>query len=106
MASLEISKLAARDLAAIADCTDARYGIEQARNYRDGLEACFSSLCANRNLGRNADELVVGLRRITQGSHVIFYMPQASGNDGEADKVQSILIVRGSHSCMDFVRSF
>lgn len=94
MADLRISNRAASDLTDIADYTIAEFGIIQARKYRNLLNACFQSLTENPFLGRSADELGTGLRRIRQQAHVIFYLP----TDNE------ILIVRVLHQSMDFER--
>ncbi|MCB2088169.1 MAG: type II toxin-antitoxin system RelE/ParE family toxin [Sphingomonadaceae bacterium] len=91
---LRISRQAANDLGTIADYTIAEFGIEQARKYRDQLQACFASLLDNPYLGRSAEEIAPRLRRIRQQAHVIFYVPTA--ND--------ILIVRVLHHSMDFER--
>ena len=92
MPDLHISRRAASDLAEIADYTIAEFGIEQARKYRDLLHSCFQSLLDNPSLGRRAEELAPGLRRIRQQAHVIFYRP-AGG---------TILIVRVLHHSRDF----
>lgn len=63
---------AASDLAEIADYTIAEFGIDQARRYRDQLDACFRSLLANPQLGRSAEKVAPGLRRIRQQAHVVF----------------------------------
>ncbi len=94
MAELRLSRRAQSDLDAIADYTIAEFGIMQARRYRDQFQACFDSLLDNPRLGRSAEEIEPGLRRIRQQAHVIFYKP---GN-GE------ILIVRILHHSRDVER--
>jgi toxin ParE1/3/4 len=96
MAELRLSRRAASDLAEIADYTIAEFGIDQARLYRDQLDACFRSLLANPQLGRSAEEVAPGLRRIRQQAHVVFY------RFGE----EELLIVRVLHHSMDFERHF
>ena len=96
MRELLISRLADADLADIADFTIAEFGIAQARKYRDQFQACFDSLLANPLLGRSADEVAPGLRRIRQQAHVVFY---------EAD-ADAVLIVRVLHHRMDFEKHF
>jgi len=96
MAELRLSRRAANDLAEIADYTISEFGIDQARRYRDQLEACFQSLLANPQLGRSAEEVAPGLRRIRQQAHVVFY---------KAMKDQ-LLIVRILHHSMDFEQYF
>ena len=96
MAELRLSKRAASDLAEIADYTIAEFGIDQARLYRDQLDACFRSLFANPQLGRSAEEIAPGLRRIRQQANVLFYRAEGEG----------LLIVRVLHHSMDFERLF
>lgn len=91
---LRLSGRAAVDLSEIADFTIAAFGVEQARKYRDQFHRCFDSLLANPLLGRSADELAPGLRRIRQQAHVVFYL--ATEHD--------VLIVRVLHHRMDFDR--
>ena len=91
---LDLSRKAADDLSAIADFTIAAFGTEQARKYRDQFQPCFDSLLANPQLGRSADELAPGLRRIRQQAHVVFYRADAD----------AVLIVRVLHYRMDFDR--
>jgi len=96
MADLRLSRRAASDLAEIADYTISEFGIDQARLYRDQFQACFQSLLDNPQLGRSAGEVALGLRRIRQQAHVVFYRV-------EQDR---LLIVRVLHHSMDFERGF
>ncbi|KLE34504.1 type II toxin-antitoxin system RelE/ParE family toxin [Aurantiacibacter luteus] len=94
MRELRLSRRAENDLSDIADYTIAEFGIEQTRTYRDQFKACFASLLDNPNLGRSADELAPGLRRIRQQAHVVFYLPSEN----------AVLIVRVLHHGVDFER--
>ncbi|WP_417593067.1 type II toxin-antitoxin system RelE/ParE family toxin [Parasphingorhabdus sp.] len=96
MAELRLSRRAANDLAEIADYTIAEFGIDQARLYRDQFQACFRSLLDNPQLGRSAEDIAPGLRRIRQQAHVVFYRVERDG----------LLIVRVLHHSMDFEREF
>ena len=89
---LRISREADADLVAISRYTTGQFGAEQARRYRDQFARCFASLLDNPLLGRSADELAPGLRRIRQQAHVVFYAPSDD----------AILIVRVLHHRMDF----
>lgn len=91
MADFRLSLHADTDLAGIAEYTIETFGIEQARRYRDGLEAGFQNLADNPLLGQSADYLVPQIRRLEHQSHVIFYMPQDYG----------VLIVRILHASME-----
>lgn len=94
MLDLHLSRRAETDLAEIADYTIAEFGIAQARLYRDQFEACFNSLLNNPQLGRSAEEVAPGLRRIRQQAHIVFYK-----------SIQDELhIVRVLHYSMDFER--
>jgi toxin ParE1/3/4 len=93
---LRFTRRADSDLVGIAAYTTREYGKQQARAYRDRLAACFASLQRNPYLGRSADDLAPGLRRLRQGAHIIFCLPA----DG------AILIVRVLHHSMDFEKHF
>jgi len=91
MAEYRFTNRAAMDLEAIAEYTIDRFGIDQARRYRDELAACFEQLTDQPGLGRRYEQLGAGLRRYEHRSHIIFY--QAVGTD--------LLIVRILHYRMD-----
>jgi len=91
MAEYRFTRRAAMDLEAIAEYTIERFGIDQARRYRDELAACFEQLTDHPGLGRRYEQLGPGLRRYEHRSHIVFY--QAVGTD--------ILIVRILHYRMD-----
>lgn len=94
MRELRLSRAAEDDLIEIARYTTVEFGIEQARKYRDQFQRCFASLLDNPKLGRSADDLAHGLRRIRQQAHVVFYLPTQD----------AVLIVRILHHSMDFER--
>ncbi len=96
MAKYRFSRRAATDLEAIAEYTIERFGIEQARRYRNELRTCFAQLADNPRLGRRAEQLSTGLRRYEHRSHLIFY--QVTG--------AQVLIVRVLHYRMDVTRHF
>ncbi|WP_373492438.1 type II toxin-antitoxin system RelE/ParE family toxin [Parasphingorhabdus sp.] len=96
MADLHLGRRAATDLAEIPDYTIAEFGIDQTRLYRDRLHACFHSLQGNPQLGRSAEEIAPGLRRIRQQAHVVFYRAERD----------ALHIVRVLHHNMDFEGGF
>ena len=96
MGDYRLTSSAESDLAEIADFTIENFGIEQARRYRDALEACFHTIADNPKLGREADEIAPMLRRHQHKSHVVFYLPE--NND--------VLIVRVLHENRDFEQHF
>ncbi len=96
MAEYRLSGQAALDLESIADYTIDRFGIEQARRYRDGLKTCFGQLSDNPGIGRRAEHLARDLRRFEHQSHIVFFRSEPDG----------LLIVRVLHSRMDVARYF
>ena len=91
MAEFRLSKSADTDLGDIANYTIGRFGIEQARRYRDGLVNCLSQIAETPLIGRSADDLNPGLRRFEHQSHVVFYQLELNG----------VFIVRILHQRMD-----
>ncbi len=96
MASYRLSRKAAADLEAIATYTIEQFGIDQARRYRDSLGSRFEQLVESPKLGRRAEQLARGLRRLDHESHIVFYTVE---ND-------DVLIVRILHSHMDVSKRF
>ena len=96
MNNYRLSRSASADLEEIAEYTIERFGIEQARRYRDGLKTCFDQLANNPALGRRAEQLERGLQRFEHQSHVVFYVSEP----------ENLLIVRVLHSSMDVPRHF
>ena len=94
MAELKLSRKAEADLAEIANYTIGKFGVVQARRYRDSFQGCFISLRNNPLLGRSAEELAPGLRLIRQQAHIIFYLYTRD----------QMLIIRVLHHSMDFER--
>lgn len=94
VADYRLTRRAALDLEGIATFTIERFGVEQARRYRDALKLCFTELAENPGLGRRAEHLTKGLRRFEYRAHIVFYLPEDRG----------VLIVRVLHSRMDVPR--
>ena len=94
MPDYRLSHKAESDIGAIARYTIDRFGIAQARTYRDSMIACFRSLAENPGLGRKVDNIRQGYRRFDHRSHVIFYK-----RDG-----QGMLVVRVLHKRMNAPR--
>ena len=94
MADYRLSRRAASDLEAIAEYTIERFGVDQARAYRDSLRTCFEQLSGNPGMGRRAEQLSPGLRRFEHRSHIVFY----TRSDDE------IVVVRILHARMDAPR--
>ena len=94
MPRFHLSLKAVSDISNIARYTIERFGVEQARTYRDSIISCFQSLAENPGIGRKTDYIRDGYRRFDHRSHVIFYK-----NYGE-----DILIIRVLHKRMNSPR--
>ena len=94
MPDFRLSLKAESDIRNIARYTIERFGVEQARTYRDSMIACFQSLAENPGIGRKADKIRDGYRRFNHRSHVIFYKSHE----------QDILIIRVLHNRMSSPR--
>jgi toxin ParE1/3/4 len=79
MMKLRYSRLAESDLDEIAAYTIRQWGETQAGRYLSELEDCCERLTRNTRLGRSCDAVREGLRRMEQGSHVVFYNTNESG---------------------------
>lgn len=73
MAAIRFTRLAEADLLGIAAYTLRTWGEEQAAHYIDELEIRCQRLAENPGSGRPCDHVRPGLRRMTQGKHVIFF---------------------------------
>jgi toxin ParE1/3/4 len=76
---LRYSRLAESDLDEIAAYTIREWGEAQADRYLSELEDCCERVAGNAGLGRSCDAVRKGLRRMEQGSHVVFYNTDESG---------------------------
>jgi toxin ParE1/3/4 len=81
MAEYRLSKRAYADIVGIGDYTIERFGIEQARRYRDRLEDAFQALADHPGRGRPADDVAPGLRRWNYQSHAVFFRLESRGID-------------------------
>jgi len=63
----------------IAAYTFRTWGERQVERYLNVLEDCCLRLAASPLLGRSCDEVSLGLRRMEQGRHVIFYRQVSGG---------------------------
>jgi toxin ParE1/3/4 len=94
MGNYRLTKRAERDIDQLYEYGLSNFGLEQAQSYFLGLHERFQILTDSPRLGREADELVLGLRRVEYSVHVIFYIPEDLG----------VLIVRVLRAEMDFKR--
>jgi toxin ParE1/3/4 len=67
------------DLTAIFHYTVENWGAEQAERYIDALDKTFQLIASSPGIGRASDQIYPGVRRIENGSHVIFYKKDKHG---------------------------
>ena len=79
MRKLRYSRLAEADLDEIAAYTIGEWGEAQAGLYLSELQDGCERLAGNAGLGRSCDAVRKRLRRMEQGSHVVFYNTDESG---------------------------
>jgi toxin ParE1/3/4 len=89
--SYTLKRPAMADLEEIWQYTFERWSREQADKYHGDLVRTFEALADGIRRGREVDYIRVGYRRITTGSHYVFYREASSG----------IEIMRILHQAMD-----
>jgi toxin ParE1/3/4 len=77
LSGYKLSNKALEDLLDIISYTFDTWGVDQTQTYRNELYECCDLIGKTPGVGRACDPLGFGLRRITQGSHVIFYKAEA-----------------------------
>lgn len=91
MARAVLTAAALRDVAVIADYTEANWGAPQAQLYLDALELKLVHLAAQPSLGRTRDELGEGVRSAVFESHILYFRRERAG----------ILVLRIQHARQD-----
>jgi toxin ParE1/3/4 len=79
VAAFRFSRYAEADLLSIGAYSLRTWGLAQTVRYIDELEACCQRLADNPASGRSCDHVRVGLRRMEQGKHVIFFRREPGG---------------------------
>ncbi|WP_422614470.1 type II toxin-antitoxin system RelE/ParE family toxin [Ascidiimonas aurantiaca] len=79
MAVYKLSSKAEIDLAELYEFGIYKFGLSQAQKYFNGMHNTFDVLSKNNNLGRDASEFIVDLKRFSYKAHTIFYLHTASG---------------------------
>ena len=79
MADYKLSNSAEKAVAYIYEYSILTFGLEQAREYVQGLHECFVTLANNPKLGRNVAELKRGYRRHLYERHAIYYTITKTG---------------------------
>ncbi|PKH00545.1 type II toxin-antitoxin system RelE/ParE family toxin [Paraglaciecola sp. MB-3u-78] len=91
MANYTLSTAAVTDIVQIADYTIRKFGLVQARKYRESLTSTFELLSRHPEIGRDFSQLGPGWRRHPYHDHNIYYKQSSDG----------ILILRLLHSHQD-----
>lgn len=89
MSSFTLTNMAKADLKEIARFTQNRWGREQRNLYLQMLDVSFQQLAANPQKGRDCGDIRIGYRKLTAGSHVIFY------RQVQADTIEIVRILHG-----------
>ena len=92
MPSFTLTTLAKTDLKEIGHYTQENWGREQRVLYLTMLDVCFQQLAANPFKGQDCSEIRNGYRKLSSGSHLIFYRQKS---------FDAIEIVRILHGHMD-----
>jgi toxin ParE1/3/4 len=79
VAGFRLTRKAEADLEEIGRYTFAQWGAKQAAQYLNELESCAHLLARRPRLGRECNEVRVGLLRFEKGSHVLFFRRGAAG---------------------------
>ena len=95
MGVYKVSRKAEMDLAKMYEFGIETFGLKQAKGYLLGMHTLFQVLADNTNLGRDASEFMLSLKRFSYKSHTIFYL--ATDID--------ILIVRVLNQSMDYEKN-
>lgn len=94
MSRYRLTPAAQRDLSSIWDFTQGRWDVRQAETYVTEIRATLERIADNPGRGHTCDEIRVGYRRYSIGSHLIFYVKRPDGVD----------VIRILHQRMDPTR--
>lgn len=94
MSSYVLFPAAQTDLESIWDYTVAHWGVAQAERYTRDIQAACEALSKGELVSRSADDIREGYRKVTVGSHVVFFRVRS-------DVVE---IIRILHRSMDVGR--
>ncbi len=97
MAAYKLTNKAQDDLLSIGRFTLKEWGLAQRNFYLKQLDTCFSQIAENSMLGMACDFIAAGYRKLSQGSHVIFYKKNSAG---------IVEIIRVLHKSMDVESKF
>ena len=94
--SYVLSEEAASDIDEIFDFGEYKFGNSQAIDYLIGLEEHFEKLNKNPDIGRERNEIKVGLFSLPYVSHIIFYRKLS-------DKVRIVRVLYGGRDLIRFL---
>ena len=94
MRNYQLSGPARKDIQAIARYSTAKWGIPQAREYAEALEACFNSIGENKVSARPLLERRPDLRFIRCNRHFVFFLQR----EGKKPLILAVL-----HEKMDLI---
>ena len=79
MASYRLTEDAEEDVAGIYEFPILHFGLQQARDYVNGLHRCFGNLVNNPRLGRDYSHVKENVRRFEYQSHSVYYTITTDG---------------------------
>ncbi len=87
-----LTTAARKDLIDIGRFTTEKWGKRQRDKYLKQLDDAFKLLARQPEIGRDADDIRLGYKKFSQGSHIIFY---------RAGTESKIVVIRILHNSMD-----
>ncbi len=79
MSTFRVARKAYSDLISIGQFTEKRWGKARRRTYLKQLDDCFHNIADNPELGTACDNILAGYRKLSKGSHLIFYRLDSNG---------------------------
>lgn len=73
MSKYLLSPAAQVDIEEIFDFTYERWGFDQAEDYAHELRRAIERAATNPRIGRSCDEIRLGYRKLSVGSHTLYY---------------------------------
>ena len=79
MASYQLTEDAEEDVEGIYEYSILNFGLQQARDYVNGLHRCFGNLADSPRLGRDYSHVKANVLRFEYQSHSVYYTITADG---------------------------
>ncbi len=79
MASYQLTEAAQLDVDEIYEYSILNFGLQQARDYLNGLHTCLVTLADNPRLGRDYSRVKDEVRRFEYVSHSVYYQIASEG---------------------------